>query len=396
MMPRVFLKASCEGEQRLFNKIRTKINYRLNKYLINLIQTKNKKVQPAYKFEYEKKLDSLKSFYKKNNASVIKIETFPVEGQNQYKWVGGQVNENDDLFGIVNGATKVLKFSNLNQTIEYFGELPPRNFKWTGGCFYNKSLYGFPRSANELLKVDVEQETTQELKLGLNYRGEHHYGGVLTRKGIVYQPPRNTDHILAIDLNTLRCRRIPLAPQWKKIKFRYCGSVLHPNGFVYFLPEFGERVIKFDPDTEEFAYIGSALDCMVFDAAIAPDGNIYGYSAYSHGLLKIDVMKDTTEMAHQELLPGCYGTKLGPNGKLYGIPGDGNDFLEYDVENDRIDSIGRAAELGNAKCAGGAVDHFGNIYCVPALGSYLYKIRFNGIEAAIPKDLYDDFFVDCY
>lgn len=364
--------------------------------MIHFIQNKTKKGQPYYKFEYENKLESLGSYIEKNNELLIKIETFSVENQVQYKWVGGQINEKNDLFGVVNGATNVLKFSNLNQSIEYFGELPQQNFKWTGGCIYNKYFYGFPRSSNELLKVDVEKEATQRLTLELNYSCEHHYGGVLTRKGIVYQPPRDTDHILAIDLTTLKCHRIPLAPQWMRIKFRYCGSVLHPNGFIYFLPERGEKVIKFDPDTEVVAYIGGALDCMVFDAAIALDGNIYGFSAYSRGVLKIDVMSNTTEMIHQEIIPGCYGTKLGPNGKLYGIPGDGDDFLEFDLQKDLVNSIGKVAEFGNAKCAGGAVDHLGNIYCIPAFGNILYKICFKGIAAKIPKELYDDFFVDCY
>jgi len=380
----------------MFNKIIKKCKYHLKKYVVYYIQTTRNEIQVSNPLGYENKLKLLDSYVKMNDSLLIKIETYPVVNQEHFKWVGGQVNESNDLFGIVNGDTKILKYSHSRKSVKYFGNLPQQDFKWTGGCIYNKCIYGFLRSSNELLKIDVETEKIQQLPLGLSYSGEHHYGGVLTRKGIVYQPPRNTDHLLAIDLNTLSCHCVPLTSKWMRLKLRYCGSVLHPNGFIYFLPERGEKVIKFNSDTEEVTYIGGILDCMVFDAAIAFDGNIYGFSAYSRGILKIDIENNKTEMIHQELFAGCYGTKLGPNGKLYGIPGNGDDFLEFDVEKDLVYSIGKAAEVGKAKCAGGAVDHNGDIYCVPAEGDFLYKICFDGVKTTIPKEVYDDFYVDCY
>lgn len=119
------------------------------------------------------------------------------------------------------------------------------------------------------------------------------------------------------------------------------------------MPERGECVIKFNPVTEEYQYIGKVIkEAMVFSAVIAEDGYIYGYGLYN-GMLKIDVYNEQSEMIFDHIYFGCYGSKLGVNGKIYGIPGNGTEFWEYDLKSNSIRSCGMYPGETKAKCAGG-------------------------------------------
>ena len=281
-----------------------------------------------------------------------------------HKWVGAQWTY-DCLYGIPNDMDAFLKFS-LSGSI-YLGEVGRGLFKWTGGCIWNRCLYGFPRTSNSLLKMSLDTGQIEYIHLSEGYRKEHHYGGICTENGILYQPPRDEKHILVWDLKTGKTRKINLVSEEENTIFRYCGSILHPNGFVYFLPEMGGKVIKLDIKTEEWTFIGEQIDAMVFDAKVAVDGNIYGYSAYCPGILKIDVETDITEMIHKEICPGAYGTKLGINGHLYSIPGIGNYVWDYCPMTDSLKTIYEFTKTElKAKYAGGASTKNGNIYGVPA------------------------------
>ena len=309
-----------------------------------------------------------------------------------HKWVGAQ-SVSDCLYGIPNDMNAVLK--HMPEGNRYLGNVGEGGFKWTGGCIRNGVLYGFPRSSGKLLKMRLDTEEMEYLSLPEECQKEHHYGGVCTEDGIVYQPPRDSDHILVWDLETESVRKIDLAPESENRTFRYCGSILY-DGFVYFLPERNERVIKLDIRTEEWTFLGERIDAMVFDAKAAPDGCIYGYSAYCPGILRIDAKTDRIETIHREICPGAYGTKLGVNGHLYSIPGDGDDLWDYDPLTDSLKSIYRFSRKARAKYAGGVTQRDGCIYGVPARENQMIQLKpdIEGLE--IPEGIYRRYFSDCY
>jgi|GEM_PF-259543 Coenzyme F420-reducing hydrogenase, beta subunit len=340
----------------------------------------------------------LNKFIDKNSTVELShIEKIPVNYVTQYKWVGG-IKYHNFLYGIPGGADAVLKVDLLSNQVLYLGSLGYDEFKWTGGGVYKDRLFGFMRASNNLLVIDPIEDKISQVELGLKYTGEHHYGGVITEQGLIYQPPRNTDHILVTDLNTFTTRRINLNISNPQVRFRYCGSVLHSNGLIYFLPEVGQKVLVLDPKSEKYQFIGEELQAMVFNAAVARDGNIYGFSAYEKGILKIDVKNNKTDMICKSVgIPGCFGTKLGINGKFYGIPGDGNSIYEFDPVTSQIIKIASISEAGKAKCAGGIIEKDGTIVCVPALGKYIYKFVFKGINESIPDNLkFSCYFNDYY
>lgn len=316
---------------------------------------------------------------------------FDIVSGEGFKWVGG-VKASNYIVGIANGNNDCLVIESEKGLISTQGKLSQGEFKWSGGCYWNDVVYGFPRTSNNLLVYDIfGNEVPHEKELKINYRSEHHYGGVCTQKGIVYQPPRNTNEVLKIDLKTFEIVKIVISNIKKK--FRYCGSIIHPNGLIYMFPERMGRVMVINPDNDSVYFIGKILSSMVFGASVATDGNIYGFSAYSRGILKIEVKTNTTKMICTDKMYGCYGSMLGLNGNIIGIPGSGNAIYEFCVEKQEVRLISSLDEKVNAKCAGASTSKDATIYCIPALGNKIYKLSPN-IDITIPDKFLESYYIN--
>lgn len=305
-----------------------------------------------------------------------------------HKWVGAQMIHNSIYF-IPNDEERVLMYGNCP---EYYECKKCGEFKWTGGCVWNGSVFGFPRSANSFLKITNNH--IEEIPLSIVYNKEHHYSGVCCENGIVYQPPRNTNHILKTDLKTGISEQIDIVDAKYGINFRYCGSIIHPNGFIYFFPENG-KVIKLDPELDKWSFIGKRVSTMCFDAKIGNDGNIYGFSAYNNGIMKINVKYNTVEMIHKEFAPKAYGTKYGIDGWLYSIPGDGAKIWKYNIDDDIVEEVFDLKDSSKAKYAGGVTLQNGKIVCVPATASSILILEPN-CEGVIPDGMYSKYINDNY
>lgn len=334
--------------------------------------------------DYSEFVKAFKAFTYKNRNIKYKFKFGDnIETTRKHKWVGAQYYD-DRICFIPNDETRI-----LTSKLEEAGNSNDTGlFKWTGGTVWNKKMYCFPRTENCFLVLDGRKIKKQYLDY--SYPKEHHYGGVCTKDGIVYQPPRDTNHILKTNLKTGKSEKIYIIPSFFNSTFRYCGSILHPNGLIYFLPE-NNRVIVLNPKNDKWAYIGKKVQGMVFDAKVGIDGNIYGFSAYGNGILKIDVKSNNVEMIHDEIYFGSFGTKYGVNGLLYSIPGDGEFVWSYDVERDMINKEYDVNDLTKAKYAGGAVDKYGHIICAPAESNRVL-IYEPDMYVEIPYNMFND----CY
>ncbi len=349
------------------------------------------------KFQINK--DFLKLIENNKNAYIEKIEEIQLnDGKNDFKWVGA-VEYNDNIYFIPNGINKFLVYDIKNETYNYIPfNCKEGKYRWTGGFEYLGKIYALPRTRNTILCLDPSTKKVEEIQLGLKYKQEHHYSGVQIENGVVYQAPRNCNHILKIDVKNKIAKKIYISPKWLNVKYRYNSGILHPNNNIYFFPERNRRVMVLNTKTEKVSFIGEKINTMVFDAVIGKDGNIYGFSKTEKGILKIDVKNKKSQMIHTEIgVSGCYGTKLGINGKIYGIPGDGNIVYEYDIEKDEVKEIYKVKENIKAKCAGGVITKDGSIYTVPALGDKIYKYCFKNVKKEINKELLDSiYFRDSY
>ncbi|WP_371277808.1 hypothetical protein [Dorea sp.] len=325
-----------------------------------------------------------------DKSVTYKLNPIVIESSNKkHKWVGAQFYHGE-IFAVPNDETRVLHY---DTNVNYIENIRSGLFKWTGGCVWNDAIYCFPRTASSFLKINGNN--IKEIPLTIEYGEEHHYSGVCTKDGIVYQPPRNTNHILKTDLKTGISTKIDIVDEKYNIFFRYCGSIIHPNGLIYFFPERNNQVIRLDPNTDKWDFIGKKVSTMCFDAKIGIDGNIYGFSAYNRGVMKIDVIHNTVQMLHEEISPGAYGTKYGVDGCLYSVPGDGNAIYKYNIENNKIEVFFNLNDKSKAKYAGGCTRINGTIVCISATENSILCLAPDK-ELDIPKEIFDFFFVDCY
>lgn len=342
---------------------------------------------------YSKLFNNLKAYIAENKSISYEVLEHRLSGKERYRWVGGRIKEGF-LYGIPNHEKRVLKYNTDSYEAEYLGNLSGESYKWSGDILHENILYGLPRSSNNLLAVHLDSGEISEISLNTEYLSEHHYGGICTSAGIIYQPPRNNNYFLKIDLSRKCIDKMYV--MGLNANSRYCGSIIHPNGYAYFLPERNEKVIKMNLQTEKFEFIGKEICSMCFDAKVACNGNIYGYSASMNGILKIDVSSDTCEMMHSDICFESYGTKMGVNGKLYSLPGKGQYVWEYEPEKDELNPIFDLQESGSAKFAGGGIDKNGRIFAVPVHANKILEFRPKTKCNRIPNDIYGSFFEDCY
>lgn len=328
------------------------------------------------------------NFINANPLKVIKIDYALKEG---FKWVGAVAYQNQ-MYCIPNSCNEVLK---LNCNTDSFQMIPfsissqLKEYLWSGGCIYQDKIYGFPRSSNQLFCLNPQNDQVSFLNLDLNYHKEHHYSGVCTDDGIIYEPPRNYNKILVIDLKNRKTKEISISPKF--LKYNYHTGILHPNGLIYFMPDKNEKVLALDPKTEKFQFIGKRVkNCLVYGPAIGKDGNIYGFSAYGKGILKIDVKHHLVEIINENQYYGCYGNQTGCNGNIYGVIGNGTSIYEFDVLNGKDSILYTDNSKLKAKCAGSIISQQGDIYTVPAYGTTVYKIIFQKKETVSTDSIFNN------
>ena len=247
----------------------------------------------------------------------------------------------------------------------------------------------------------MRDETIDIIPLPTHYGREHHYSGAVTEDGILYQPPRNTNHILVTDLKDYSVRTIPIGTSKGNYlgRYRYSGVIRHPNGNIYMIPEFNERVIKLNPQNNRVSFIGCFLkESRVIGPTVGKDGNIYGFLMFNGGILKIDVNTERVEILEKQVVTRCCGTECGVNGKLYGIPAYKNIWYQFDIDTEKIEQIGipdkdADGEFEFAVGAGAGIGIDGSIYTVPCHGDSIYYMRFLDIvqQSNLPHYLENGF-----
>jgi len=292
-----------------------------------------------------------------------------------YKYCGAVLGANGMIYGIPSGAKNIIEIDPSRNTFELLGNLSDQSFKWTNGCNYTDGcIYGFTRSSNTLLQIDITQKQISEIKLGLSYKDEHHYSGVLYGNRI-YQPPRRNNTILCINLDNKMVHQISLTNL--PIKMGFTGSILHPNGLVYFMPESWGKVMVFNPETEMITFIGKIIKCSVYNPVVSHNGCIYGFG-YSFGILKINPKTNSVSVLYNSIFFGSATTVIGMNGKLYNLVGTSDTLYEFDPDTDSLKIIGniKSESCVECKCAGGVVTTDGTIWCIPAFAEHIYKLIF--------------------
>ncbi len=330
---------------------------------------------------------SYRAYLKRNMHREPRFRVLPVAGNPTYKWVGG-ILADGVLYGTVNSASSMLAISLSDGKASLHGDFGEMPFKWSGECRIGNGIYLFPRAADSLLRYDLQTKCFTAFPTSHVYTGEHHYGGVLAN-GRIWQPPRGTDHLLIWDADgtglTLQVADHPV---------RYCGSILHPDGYVYFLPENCEPILRLDVGSMHIEAVTPPVSPMAFDAKVAADGCIYGYSGAS-GLMRLNPYTGDFAMLFEEIAFRAYGTKTGANGRLYSLPGWNGTMWEFIPETGALREVYSCTSDVKVHFAGGSVDSYGNIYAIPVFEDHVLAVEFGEGESISPE-LYEAFFWDCY
>ena len=341
------------------------------------------------------------------DASVARVEAFRLEpdrarGDCNYFFCGAVADSSGCVTAIPNKYCHVLEIDPQTDKMQQWGDVPLCEGKgWTGGALApDGCVYGFPRGANAVLKLDTRVHTLQTLPLNRVYTVEHHYGGALTSDGVAWMPPKYGNTVLAFDTRTGASWDVPLRGAGKARALFY-GASADLNDHVYFFPAGRFSRAAMTDRNGRASFIGRPLLKAFFNSGtLAPDGDIYGFSSYGKGLLHIDTAAGRPHVLQRHFHGGFFGAKLAFNGKIYGVPGDSDEIAVFDPDLKKVVQCIPlpAVEPGaKAKCGGGCIDRFGNIWCVPAMGHYIYKIVFEGIQVQPSEELYQSrFFASTY
>lgn len=321
------------------------------------------------------------------------------------KYIGGVYcidASGEEVFVCINhSAGKTFLYYPERKKYEYFGDLD-LFYSYACGVFYpvDGCVYGFGRISGKLLKIDINQKTSEEIDIGYdpspelegkNIKIGHHYGGVLVGDTMI-SSPRYSDYVLEINLSSYSYKKI----HFKELEQpRYNSAVLHPNGKVYFTPLGGAAFAEFDPKTEELNFIGEPMKESFFGGTVYADGNIYCFSQGRGGLFRIDTDNKKVELVVDKLsngvnVGGCSGAITYFNGKIYSIPGATNHGFEYDPRTNvcREYCVFDDGRFNDAKWAGGAMFSNGDICMSPAFGRFTAAIKFSR-KPTVSNDMLD-------
>eukprot|EP00964_Phaeocystis_antarctica_P150462 scaffold117875_cov60-Phaeocystis_antarctica.AAC.1 len=112
-------------------------------------------------------------------------------GSGDYKWSGGVLAADGNIYGIPYYATQVLRFDPRTQQATLVGDELPGDGKWHGGVLAaDGNIYGTPSNATQVLRFDPR--TQQATLVGGELPGDHKwFGGVLAADGNIYGIPCN-------------------------------------------------------------------------------------------------------------------------------------------------------------------------------------------------------------
>ena len=115
----------------------------------------------------------------------------------RYKWSGGVLAADGNIYGIPYQATQVLRFDPRTQQATLVGDqLPGDRVKWQGGVLAaDGNIYGIPSHATQVLCFDPG--TQQATRVGEQLPGDNKWsGGVLAADGNIYGIPSSATQVL--------------------------------------------------------------------------------------------------------------------------------------------------------------------------------------------------------
>ncbi|KAK3252248.1 hypothetical protein CYMTET_38440 [Cymbomonas tetramitiformis] len=279
-----------------------------------------------------------------------------------WKWHGGVVARDGNIYGVPANATSVLKISVPSGEVTTFGDasLLEGDYKWYGGLLAaDGAIYCIPQNADAVLKILPEAEEVVLIGQGLFGRGDWKWHGCTfsPRDQCIYGIPNHGDTCLRIDPAgnggegevTLFEAAEPIesgAHRRGDGKYKYEGAVLGGDENIYCIPGDADYVLKIVPPRA-----GSGEQPTAHRIGPSFAGESKCNNKWQNGFLGAD---------------GC----------IYAVPHKAEGVLRIDPSRDTATSIQPESGplVGRDKWQSGALGHDGCFYCTPFLAKDVLKI----------------------
>ena len=144
--------------------------------------------------------------------------------RNRYKWLGGTLGADGNIYCPACDTTAVLKIDVTNDTCQTFGFTGHDKNKWQGGVLGNDGcIYCIPASGKHVLRIGTNTKTTTTITTNNNNCTDDNSARTTQQQ---QQPP---------------LQLLGLLPERKD---KWQGGYVGLDGNLYFIPENGYRVLK--------------------------------------------------------------------------------------------------------------------------------------------------------
>jgi len=321
------------------------------------------------------------------NDCVPSMKLIGDEYDGEWKWNGGVVGHDGNIYGIPSEANQMLKivpFSNATNPTALVGDdLGDEDSKWWGGVVgSNEIIYGVPWNAKCILSYNTTSEKTQLIADNhplLEYEFKF-AGGVLDENGMIYFIPYNYNKVIKFDPSNFKNPLTEIGDDLGSGGFKMVGGVLGSDGNIYAIPSSGNRVLKINVADGSTAFIGDTYPgaWKWYNGVLAKNGNIYACPSRANQILQINIQNQTTNLVGSDL--GVLGGKWsgfveGEDNFLYGIPRSSNELLRFDPIHHIVELIPLPQEWQRGlKWEGGVKAENGSIYAIPRMANQVLSI----------------------
>jgi hypothetical protein len=269
-------------------------------------------------------------------GTVETLDNVELPETGDFLWESGALATDNNIYYMPSNARRIMRLNPDNDTLSSVGDdLGRGGYKYIGTVVGNDDcLYGIPNIATRIVKFDP---TNPDRTSFVGFQSQRSFccigNGVLGGDGDIYAA-NQVGQVLQIDATSNNYTWIG-DPIYSGNGVGWGKSIVGVDKCIYWPPSFANRVLKFDPETQQLpSLVGGELGEGYLKwrgGALATDGVIYCIPICSTQVLAIDPFKELTitlqnnlrqhphELGRLFAKDGCNETFYGSAVRKFGI-----------------------------------------------------------------------------